>query len=142
MFKDITEDKPLVVKCQSDWVIHANDQDFDLKRAQETLKNWSQKDKRDYLQMTSCCCEKTFQSDISNNNSQQMTNKDQDNSQTEQQVQKDVRTGEVDLFLGRLTDTLGKSFDPKRTQQALKNSLEGNYIWKQKVHATQTYSDG
>ena len=45
MLKDITEDKPLVVKCQSDWVIHANDQDFDLKRAQETLKNWSQKDK-------------------------------------------------------------------------------------------------
>ena len=46
MLKDITEDKPLVVKCQSDWVIHANDKDFDLKRAQETLKNWSQRDKR------------------------------------------------------------------------------------------------
>ena len=93
MLKDITEDKPLVVKCQSDWVIHANDKDFDLKRAQETLKNWSQKDKRDYLQMTSCF-EKTFQSDISNNNSQQMINKDQDNSQTEQQVQKEARTEE------------------------------------------------
>ena len=45
MLKDITENKPLVVKCRSDWVIHANDKDFDLKRAQETLKNWSQKDK-------------------------------------------------------------------------------------------------
>ena len=94
MLKDITEDKPLVVKCQSDWVIHANDKDFDLKRAQETLKNCRQKDKRDDLQMTSCCCEKTFQSDISNNNSQQTTNKDQDNSQTEQQVQKEARIEE------------------------------------------------
>ena len=46
MLKDITEDKPLVVKCQSDWVIHANDKDFDLKRAEEILKSCSQKDNR------------------------------------------------------------------------------------------------
>ena len=45
MLKDITEDKPVVVKCHSDWVIHANDKDFYLKRVEETLKNWSQKDK-------------------------------------------------------------------------------------------------
>ena len=49
MLKDITEDKSLTVKCQSDWVIHANDKDFDLKRAQETLKNCSQRDKRDMI---------------------------------------------------------------------------------------------
>ena len=46
MLKDITEDKPLVVKCHSDWVIHANDKNLDLKRSEETLKNCSQKDKR------------------------------------------------------------------------------------------------
>ena len=59
MLKDITEDKPLVVKCQSDWVIHANDKDVKLKRAQETSKK-SQKDKSYNLQWTSCCCEKVF----------------------------------------------------------------------------------
>ena len=51
-------------------------------------------------------------------------NKDQDNSQTEQQVQKDVRTGKVELLLGRLTDTLDKSLNLKRTQEALKNTRE------------------
>ena len=121
MLKDITEDKPLVVKCQSDWVIHANDKDFDLKRPKETLKNCRQKDKRDDLQMTSCCCEKTFQSDISNNNSQQTTNKDQDNSQTEQQVQKEARIEESLSIAWRLTDTLDKPFDP---QENTKNSEE------------------
>ena len=121
MLKDITEDKPLVVKCQSDWVIHANDKDFDLKRVEETLKNCRQKDKRDDLQMTSCCWEKTFQSDISNNNSQQTMNKDQDNSQTEQQVQKDVRMEESRSIAW---GTHGHTWKVSRPQENTRSSKE------------------
>ena len=130
MLKDITEDKPLVVKCQSDWVIHANDKDFDLKRVQETLKNCSQRDKRAMIFRGQVVVVRRHSKWHLQYNSQQAKNKEQDSSKIQWQVQKEVRTGKVDLLLGRLTDTLGKSLDPKRIQQALKNSLEGNYIWR------------
>ena len=125
MFKDITEDKPLVVKCQSDWVIHANDKDFDLKRAQETLKNCSQRDKRDDFQRTSCCCcEKTFKVTSptpihKRRRTRIKTTLRQSNKSRKRQEQR-----KIDLLLGGLTDTLGKSFDLKRTQEALKNTRE------------------
>ena len=95
MLKDITEDKPLVVKCHSDWVIHVNNKDFDLERVQETLKNWSQKDKIAMIfRKDKLFLREDIPTGIPNNNSQQTTNKDQDNSQTEQQVQKEARTEE------------------------------------------------
>ena len=62
-----------------------------------------------------------FQSDISNTNSQQMTNKDQDNSQTEQQVQKDVRMEESRSIAW---GTHGHTWKVSRPQENTRNSEE------------------
>ena len=64
-----------------------------------------------------------IQSDISNNNSQETTNKDQDNSQTEQQVQKEARTEENRSIAWAPHGHIGKSLDPQENTTSSKELI-------------------
>ena len=166
-----TEDEPWVIEHWEDRITHANGSYISRKRAQKTPKK-SQKQSRSWERMftgrrqhKSNSYEETrmavrkarepwssedkllFWEDIptgiSNTNSQQTTNKDQDNSQIGQQIQKVVRMEESrsiawSTHLHSLT-SLSTSKEHMKLQRTHRKT---NNIRRQKVHGTLTDSDG
>ena len=74
--------------------------------------------------MTSCCCEKTFKVASPTTTPNRRRTKIKITLRQSNKYRKRQEQRKIDLLLGGLTDTFGKSFDPKRTQEALKNIRE------------------